>query len=149
MQIDTYTSPVGIIELSHKDDILYGLNFVSKLNGNTSAFGKLVNAQLQEYFNGKRKYFDVPYKLIGTPFQINVWNALAKIPYGQTRSYKDIAINVASPKGFRAVGMANNKNPISIIVPCHRVIGSNGSLVGYGGGLDIKIKLLQLEGVPL
>ena len=101
--------------------------------------------QLDEFFEGKRKEFDLPLAPTGTVFQKKVWDALTKIPYGETRSYKDIAIAVDNPKGFRAVGMANNKNPIAIIVPCHRVIGSNGKLVGYAGGMDVKTFLLQLE----
>jgi len=101
--------------------------------------------QLNEYLEGKRKVFDLPLNPKGTKFQKNVWEALCNIPYGETRSYKQIAEAVGNPKACRAVGMANNRNPIIIFVPCHRVIGSNGSLVGYGGGLDIKEKLLSLE----
>lgn len=102
--------------------------------------------QLKEYFERKRQKFDVPVDLYGTPFQKAVWRQLQAIPYGQVRSYKDIAKAIGAPKAVRAVGGANNKNPVPIIVPCHRVIGSNGSLVGYGGGLHIKEKLLALEG---
>ena len=101
--------------------------------------------QLDEYFAGKRKDFDVPTRLNGTEFQKRVWLALRDIPYGKTASYNDIAAAVGCPKGYRAVGMANNRNPISIIYPCHRVVGSDGSLTGYGGGLDVKAKLLELE----
>ena len=101
--------------------------------------------QLQEYFEGKRKVFNLPLAPKGTPFQLKVWNALQNIPYGETRSYKDIAIAAGNFQASRAVGMANNRNPISIIIPCHRVIGSNGKLVGYGGGLHIKEYLLDLE----
>lgn len=101
--------------------------------------------QLREYFDGKRKNFDFPYKLEGTEFQMKVWKALQGIPYGETRSYKDIAVAVGCPQGARAVGMANNRNPILIAVPCHRVIGADGKLVGYGCGLDMKEALLQLE----
>ena len=101
--------------------------------------------QLDEYFQGKRKSFDLPLALSGTQFQQKVWNALCTIPYGETRSYKEIAAQIQNPKGCRAVGMANNRNPIMIIIPCHRVIGSNGSLVGYAGGLDIKQWLLAHE----
>lgn len=101
--------------------------------------------QLEEYLAGQRQNFDLPLKPQGTPFQQKVWQALLTIPYGQTASYKEIAIKAGSPKGCRAVGMANNKNPIAIIIPCHRVIGSNGNLIGYAGGLDIKQKLLELE----
>lgn len=101
--------------------------------------------ELDEFFEGKRKTFDLPLAPEGTAFQKRVWDALREIPYGETRTYKDIAIAVDSPKGFRAVGMANNKNPIAIIVPCHRVIGSNGKLVGYAAGMEIKTWLLALE----
>jgi len=101
--------------------------------------------QINEYFMGDRKEFNLPLSIKGTEFQKKVWKALTEIPYGETRSYKEIAEMVNSPKAYRAVGMANNKNPLSIIIPCHRVIGSNGKLVGYGGGIDIKIKLLDLE----
>jgi len=103
--------------------------------------------QIDEYFNGKRKIFDLPLVLHGTDFQVSVWKALQKIPYGKTRSYGEIAAAIGNPKASRAVGMANNRNPISIIVPCHRVIGSNGSLTGYAGGLEVKKRLLELEGV--
>lgn len=106
---------------------------------------KETKRQLDEYFAGKRKEFDIPTRLEGTEFQKRVWEELRKIPYGKTVTYKDIAEAVGCPKGFRAVGLANNRNPISIIYPCHRVIGSNGSLTGYGGGLDVKEKLLELE----
>lgn len=101
--------------------------------------------QFQEYFSGIRKSFDLPIQMNGTIFQKKVWNELLKIPYGQTRSYKQIAQNIGNPKAVRAVGMANNKNPLPIIIPCHRVIGSSGKLVGYAGGLNIKKKLLDLE----
>lgn len=104
-----------------------------------------VVAQLYEYFKGDRRSFDLPLGFKGTDFQKRVWEALRDIPYGQTRTYKDIAESIGSPKAVRAVGNANNKNPLSIIVPCHRVIGSSGSLVGYGGGLDRKAYLLDLE----
>jgi len=102
-------------------------------------------AQLDEYFAGKRSTFDVPLNPSGTDFQHRVWNALRDIPYGEIRSYKQIACAIDNPKACRAVGLANNKNPIWIMIPCHRVIGSNGSLIGYGGGLPMKEKLLKLE----
>lgn len=101
--------------------------------------------ELSEYFGGKRREFKIPLAPDGTPFQKQVWEALQRIPYGETRSYKEIAEAVGNPKACRAVGMANNKNPIPIIIPCHRVIGSNGSMVGYAGGLTIKTQLLSLE----
>jgi O-6-methylguanine DNA methyltransferase len=102
--------------------------------------------ELEEYFAGTRREFNFALDLRGTDFQKACWNALLAIPYGETRTYADIARAVGRPQGFRAVGMANNRNPIAIVVPCHRVIASDGTLCGYGGGLDIKRKLLQLEG---
>ena len=106
---------------------------------------KKAKQQLQEYFAGERKTFDLPLSLQGTDFQIRDWNALCTIPYGETRTYGEIAKQIGNPKASRAVGMANHNNPISIIIPCHRVIGANGALVGYGGGLDMKVFLLELE----
>ncbi|WP_313344741.1 methylated-DNA--[protein]-cysteine S-methyltransferase [Sedimentibacter sp.] len=106
---------------------------------------KSASEQLYEYFDGKRREFNLPLKLNGTNFQNKVWKALCEIPYGETKSYKQIAEKVGDPNGSRAVGGANNKNPIMIVVPCHRVIGSNGSLVGYGSGLHIKELLLSIE----
>jgi O-6-methylguanine DNA methyltransferase len=102
--------------------------------------------ELEEYFSGNRRQFDFALDLRGTEFQLACWHALVAIPYGETRSYGDIARAVGKPQGFRAVGMANNRNPIAIVVPCHRVIASDGTLCGYGGGLEIKRKLLELEG---
>jgi O-6-methylguanine DNA methyltransferase len=102
--------------------------------------------ELEEYFAGTRRAFDFPLDLRGTDFQVACWRALLAIPYGETRTYADIARAVGRPQGFRAVGMANNRNPVAIVVPCHRVIASDGTLCGYGGGLDIKRKLLELEG---
>ena len=109
---------------------------------------KKTAAQLNEYFAGKRKVFDLPLKPEGTDFQRSVWQALLTIPFGETRSYREIAVQTGNPKACRAAGMANNRNPIVIIIPCHRVIGANGDLTGYGGGLDIKKYLLELEGSP-
>lgn len=101
--------------------------------------------QLEAYFSGKLESFDLKLAPEGTEFQKSVWKALCKIPYGETRTYKDIAASVGKPKAYRAVGLANNRNPIAIIVPCHRVIGSNGKLTGYASGLDVKAFLLKLE----
>jgi O-6-methylguanine DNA methyltransferase len=101
--------------------------------------------QLREYAAGRRFTFDLPLDLIGTPFQFAVWRALAEIPYAETRSYRDIANAVGRPKGFQAIGQANTRNPLPIVVPCHRVINADGSLGGYGGGLDRKRTLLTLE----
>lgn len=102
--------------------------------------------QLSEYLSGERRVFDLPLAPKGTPFQQQVWKALQDIPYGETRSYKDIAIAIGNPKAVRAVGMANHRNPLLVVVPCHRVIGKNGTLVGYAAGLDKKEFLLKLEG---
>lgn len=104
-----------------------------------------VMKQLNEYFNGQRTDFSIVYDLRGTPFQKAVWKALIDVPYGKTASYKEIAASAGSEKAVRAVGNANNKNPIPIMIPCHRIIGSNGALVGYGGGMDKKIYLLEME----
>jgi len=104
--------------------------------------------EINEYLDGKRKTFDLPLKYHGTDFQMSVWNALRTIPYGETRSYRDIAEQIGNSKACRAVGMANHWNPIAIIIPCHRVIGANGTLVGFGGGLALKQKLLELEKKP-
>ncbi len=101
--------------------------------------------ELDEYFAGERREFSMRLDLRGTAFQLACWNALLEIPYGETRSYADIARSIGHPKAFRAVGMSNNRNPVAIVVPCHRVIASGGSLCGYGGGLDLKRKLLDLE----
>ena len=106
---------------------------------------KRASSQIAEYFAGERTSFDFPISPSGTGFQKKVWDAVSTIPYGETRSYKEIAIQTGNPKAARAVGMANNRNPIVIVIPCHRVIGHNGSLTGYGGGLDVKAYLLELE----
>ena len=103
-------------------------------------------SELEQYFSGSRREFSFPLDLRGTDFQLACWRALLAIPYGKTRTYSDIARAVSKPNAFRAVGMANNRNPIAIVVPCHRVIASDGTLCGYGGGLDVKRRLLELEG---
>ena len=102
-------------------------------------------AELLEYFQGKRRVFDLPLAPQGTPFQRRVWSALAEIPYGATISYKELARRVDRPKGFQAVGQANGRNPLPIFLPCHRVVGADGSLTGYAGGLELKQFLLELE----
>lgn len=128
-------------------------NFTKGLKNNYDSIVKHSSAnsdyckQIKLYLERKLKNFDLPLDLNGTHFQISVWQELLKIPYGEVRSYKDIAVAVGRSKGFRAVGMANNRNPVSIVVPCHRVIGSDGELVGYGGGIETKVKLLKLEGL--
>lgn len=111
----------------------------------TTELLSMATIQLDEYFQEKRTTFSLPFKLTGTPFQLAVWKELQNIPYGKTTSYKEIAQKINKPKAYRAVGMANNKNPLPIIIPCHRVIGSNGKLIGYAGGLKLKNYLLELE----
>lgn len=101
--------------------------------------------QLEEYFDGKRFRFELPLDAKGTPFQKQVWAALLTIPFGETRSYRDIAVQIGNPRAVRAVGAANGKNPLSIVAPCHRVIGSSGALTGFAGGLAVKKHLLELE----
>jgi len=146
-----YDSPVGILEISGTAEAIYELNFTDKkqientLNESHPAILHQCSSQLDEYFQGKRKNFTIPYVLEGTDFQKKVWHALTEIPYGKTGSYQDIAIAVNSEKAVRAVGSANGKNKISIIIPCHRIIGANGKLTGYGGGLWRKEWLLKHE----
>jgi methylated-DNA-[protein]-cysteine S-methyltransferase len=110
-----------------------------------AGFFKIVISQLDAYFEGELTRFDVPMDLKGTDFQQTVWEELAKVPYGVTISYGELAKRIGNPKACRAVGMANGKNPIPIIIPCHRVIGKNGTLTGFGGGLDVKQALLNIE----
>lgn len=145
---DTKIGRIGIVEDGHAITHLY-FNDIEEKNISIKETPLLSEAyrQLSQYLDGIRKEFDIPLNPQGTEFQMKVWSALREIPYGVTCSYKDIAIKIRNEKACRAVGLANNRNPISIFIPCHRVIGSNGKLVGYGGGLDIKEKLLKLEEV--
>lgn len=147
MQIRTIDSPVGILRLIAENGFLTGLFFGGEgcEGPDDSPVLDAAERQLAEYFDGKRRSFDLPLNLKGTKFQRAVWQALTKIPYGGTVSYGDIAREIGNPKACRAVGMANHRNPVSIIVPCHRVVGGDGSLTGYGGGLEIKRALLELE----
>jgi methylated-DNA-[protein]-cysteine S-methyltransferase len=148
----TVESPVGPLTLAGKGRGLMHLRMVDQTyepsradwQADDDAFPDAVE-QLQAYFAGDRTEFDLELDLVGTAFQRRVWAALTTIPYGQTRSYGQIAQQIGTPGAFRAVGLANGHNPIGIIVPCHRVIGANGSLTGYGGGLDRKRALLELE----
>lgn len=147
------SSPVGPLFLAASAKGLVRLEFESRvmkldskldLRESKHALAPYLR-ELEEYFAGERRDFTVPLDLRGTTFQLACWRALLRIPYGETRSYADIARAIGHPHAFRAVGMSNNRNPVAIIVPCHRVIASGGSLCGYGGGLDIKRKLLDLE----
>ena len=147
-----YDCPVGRIGIAEAGGAISHVCFCGNgkkdFNGFTVSETPLIKkaaAQLSEYFAGRRVVFDLPLAPVGTEFQRSVWRALETIPFGETRSYGDIAAQIGNPKACRAVGMANNRNPIVIIIPCHRVIGRDGSLTGYGGGLDIKKFLLDLE----
>lgn len=145
-------SPIGVLTLMVTKEAVIGLGF-GDLVGENEVYSESVNYgimgeatwQLGEYFAGRLRDFDLPIKPCGTEFQKRVWQSLLSIPYGETRSYREIAEMCGSSKGFRAVGMANNRNPIVIFIPCHRVIGADGGMTGYGGGLDRKKFLLGLE----
>jgi methylated-DNA-[protein]-cysteine S-methyltransferase len=143
-----YESPVGLIELTATGKGVSSLYFTERIH-KASSLNKILTCckkQLDEYFNEGRKEFSLPLDVEGTDFQKKVWNELLKIPYGKSISYIQLARRLGDEKLIRAVGTANGKNPVSIIVPCHRVIGSNGGLVGYGGGLYKKRWLLEFEG---
>ncbi|PKM50762.1 MAG: cysteine methyltransferase [Firmicutes bacterium HGW-Firmicutes-7] len=141
------SSPVGNIEICACDDSIISVSFVEALTNEESNASIIQQAkvELTEYFLGKRNTFDVKYTFSGTEFQKSVWKALTEIPYGQTVSYGFIANKIGNKKASRAVGGANNKNKLAIIVPCHRVIGANNKLVGYAGGLWRKEGLLKIE----
>ncbi|MEL7607228.1 Methylated-DNA--protein-cysteine methyltransferase [bioreactor metagenome] len=146
-----YYFEFGILKIGYTDTEIIFLKRVDQIDTDNvpSILSDLAFNQVCEYLKGNRKSFDFPYEFQGTDFQKKVWHALCDIPYGETRSYKQIAEAVNSPKACRAVGMANNKNPITIAVPCHRVIGTNGKLIGYAGGIDMKRALLELEKIEL
>ena len=149
MNIIKYKSLFGGITICEKNGAIsrvYLPNAEPDIDENPSELLEKAKTQFDEYFNGKRKVFDLPLNFDGcTKFMQSVYRELLKIPYGETATYKNIAERIGCPKGFRAVGLANNKNPLPIIVPCHRVIGSDGKPVGFAGGIDMKIKLLELE----
>lgn len=142
-------SPIGKLTIVEEDQKLIAIEFgdmkILDADYEESELLLDVKKQLDEYFMGERKVFDIKLNSKGTEFQKKVWDKLISIPYGQTASYKAIASLVGNEKASRAVGMANNKNPIPIIIPCHRVVGSSGKMVGYAGGLEIKENLLHLE----
>ena len=142
-----YDSPFGPVRMDYEGGVLLRLRVVepTEERGERTPLTEEVYRQLQEYWSGKRRAFDFPYELRGTEFQKKVWAVLETIPYGQTCTYGDIARMVGSPKAVRAVGAANGKNPIWIAVPCHRVVGGNGTLTGYAGGIEMKRRLLELE----
>lgn len=153
-----YKTIIGNISISSCNGFIVAIKFLKEMIectdniiiGNDTVFKEtptIINAyrQIEEYFCGKRKKFDIKMKQNGTNFQRRVWKVLEDIPYGKTCSYKDVATAVGNPKAYRAIGMANNRNNLPILVPCHRVVGNNGGLTGYAGGINIKLKLLELE----
>ncbi len=148
-------SPVGPLLLAASDDALVAIEFQrnrhpvrrdADWHEGDNAVLRDAQRQLDEYFAGTRRSFDVPLGPQGTPFQREVWSTLARIPYGDTWSYRDVARSIGKPEAVRAVGAANGRNPIPIVLPCHRVIGTDGALTGFGGGLPTKAFLLRLEG---
>jgi O-6-methylguanine DNA methyltransferase len=147
-----YDSPIGPLTLVASDKGLVALEFGKRKHPECVEDARKLapyRRELQEYFAGKREAFTIPLDIRGTEFQKRCWQQLLKIPYGETRSYRDIAEAIGNRNAVRAVGLANGQNPIAIIVPCHRVIASDGTLCGYGGGLHIKEELLRLEGARL
>jgi len=142
-----YDSPIGQLTIAEADGFITDFSYGGRVTGELKETALIKEAydQFLAYLAGQCQSFQLPLKPEGTPFQKQVWTALLEIPYGETRSYKDIAQSIGNPLAVRAVGMANNKNPLAVLVPCHRVIGSNGKLVGYAGGLEVKEFLLKLE----
>lgn len=148
LKIYTYSTKIGSVTFGERNGAISYItthciaeNYITE----ETPLIRIAFEQLEEYLQGIRKEFNFPINPQGTPFQLQVWQALRHIPYGETRSYKQIAEAIGHPKAVRAVGMANNRNPILIVVPCHRVIGANGKLVGYAAGLPLKEHLLRLE----
>ena len=139
-------TPTGILKITQSDKGICSVSLVNQKGMDEKGeYLMQVNRQLEEYFRGIRKVFDVELDMEGTDFQKQVWQALCKIPYGQTYTYKQVAELIGRPKAYRAVGMACNKNPVPIIVPCHRVIGSNRKLTGYAYGIEMKQYLIDWE----
>ena len=143
-----YLSPVGDLMITSQDNKVTGVHFSAAERGEARLKPVIEQciAELDEYFFRGRKFFNVDLQLSGTVFQMKVWNELLTIPYGRTISYLELALRIGDINSIRAVGLANGQNPLAILVPCHRVIGKDGDLVGYGGGLDKKLWLLQHEG---
>jgi len=148
MDYGYYESPIGLVEVGGTPVAVVLLRFVEKCRpaGEPNPVVRKTLDQIAQYFAGTRRVFDVALDLKGTAFQRSVWGQLLTVPYGRTASYRDIAAGIGNPRAVRAVGAANGRNPVSIIVPCHRVVGSDGSLTGYGGGLWRKEWLLSHEG---
>ena len=149
MKYELMDSPIGLLTVVSVKESLRSIQFGRLIPPGAvrdAGASQDVVRQLTEYFSGTRETFQVRLDLVGTPFQLSVWKELLKIPYGETSTYGRVARNLGNPRAARAVGSANHENPVAIIVPCHRVIGQDGSLTGYGGGLGIKQQLLEIEG---
>ena len=153
-----YQSSIGILEIKEESGHIIGVRLLTgkeelakvRLQSPETPLLQQAHTQLTEYFAGERTSFTLPIAYpFGTPFQHSVWNALRDIPYGETRSYEDIAVAIGNPKAVRAIGQANTRNPILLLVPCHRVINKNGTIGGFGCGVEIKKQLLQLEGLEI
>ncbi|ERK28220.1 methylated-DNA--[protein]-cysteine S-methyltransferase [Clostridium intestinale] len=144
---DFLESPLGLVKITASESALVSLSLITQADiiATPNIITDLCKTQLNEYFMNQRREFTLPLELNGTKFQKSVWNELLKIPYGKTASYKDVAVSLGNPNASRAVGGAVNKNPLFIVVPCHRVIGSNGALVGFALGIDKKTYLLDIE----
>jgi len=147
MKTAYYPCKYGTIKMQYEKDMLYALAITKTQTekNEPTQFTDKVFQEIEAYFSKKRKTFDIPYTFIGTPFQKKIWKELEKIPYGETRTYAEIAKNIGNPKACRAVGGACNKNPIWLIVPCHRVVGKKQSLTGYAYGIEMKQELLAIE----
>lgn len=144
-----YKTEIGLIGIAEEDgyisDMVFGSDGPEGAEKGETRLIRMAFDQIEEYLSGKRKVFDLPLMIEGTKFQEKVWNELLKIPYGETRTYGQVAEAVGKPKAVRAIGAANNRNTLPIIIPCHRVVGAKGSLTGYSGGLEAKRKLLEIE----
>ena len=158
--IHYYHSPIGALKITAEEEYITGLSLCTEETVTSANMQEEFSActlllqqtchQLAEYFAGERTRFTLPIKYTtGTPFQHSVWNALREIPYGETRSFEDIAVAIGNPKAVRAIGQANHNNPMLLLVPCHRVINKNGSIGGFGCGVEVKRQLLQLEGLNI
>ncbi len=142
-----YETELGYLKIGYQNGTVFSVGWVQETDAENipSEISEQAFFELREYLDGKRRQFLFPYQVHGTGFQQKVWRELCRIPYGETRTYQEIAEAIGNPRACRAVGMANHKNPMGIVIPCHRVIGADGKLTGYAGGLEVKRKLLELE----
>lgn len=151
MEIGYFESDIGILSVSTHNHEVISISFVDEIEKTSASPSPVLQKalkQIEEYFNGKRSEFDFPYRWVGTDFQVKIWKLVSRIPYGTSLAYVKVAQAYGDAKMVRAVGAALAKNPLIILIPCHRVMGSDGSLVGYSAGIDKKRQLLELEGFP-